>query len=299
MTGIGTQTARIEVAHEHSAEEEDDQAQARPGSRLGQWPAAGSGRRPGNGWDRGGWRDAGGELGQLSVGPRGKRPGRPRIKFVYGEPAIRERVFQCLDRLLAVSVSSPEPATVRAGLQQDARSVQARFLAQTQIIQSGTVRAMIEVELTSAHSNKAAATPAGSRPSPAPDQWPPAATARPPRPRRPVQDAPASQAPRARQAESTSHPRCTVPRSLRTPPATQASCRPAWRGRTPGSTSHSPARGRSAAGRDPHLVTRPDAGTSGSAQRRQRGHTPARPQAHRARRAAAAPHQPGWHDRTT
>jgi len=56
----------------------------------------------------GGWRpggDAGGEVsgerGQLGGGPRGGRLGRPRVVFILGQPALRQRGLEGAGRLLA------------------------------------------------------------------------------------------------------------------------------------------------------------------------------------------------------
>ena len=58
-------------------------------------------------------RDVGGERGQVGAGPRGERPARPRVELVPGQPALHERVLQCLDHLLAIGVARPDPATAR------------------------------------------------------------------------------------------------------------------------------------------------------------------------------------------
>jgi hypothetical protein len=71
---------------------------------------AGGGRAARGGW---GWRNVGGEGGQVRVGPRGQRLARPCIEFVLGQPSVHERVLQRLDYLLAVGTACPQPVTAR------------------------------------------------------------------------------------------------------------------------------------------------------------------------------------------
>ena len=75
---------------------------ARLGYRPGGRPTAG----PQPGCGRVG-RDVGGERGQVGIGPRAERLARPRVEFVPGQPALRERGLKGSDYLLAVSVARP------------------------------------------------------------------------------------------------------------------------------------------------------------------------------------------------
>jgi hypothetical protein len=118
MILIGAGTGRIEPFDAEAGGGRDDQAHARHGDRLGQWPTDwrdGRARWHGRCCGRFGRSagDVGGECGQVGVGPRGERPARPRGEFFLRQPAIHERGLQRLDHLLAVGVARPEPVMSR------------------------------------------------------------------------------------------------------------------------------------------------------------------------------------------
>ena len=62
-------------------------------------------RRPGG--------DVGGERGQLSLGPRGERLARPRVKLAFGQAALHERGLEHVDHVLAVGVGRTPMAAGR------------------------------------------------------------------------------------------------------------------------------------------------------------------------------------------
>src|SRR6267154_6137971 len=59
--------------------------------------------------------DLGGDCGQFRIGPRRECLAYPRIKLVFGNPAMHKRGLEHVDYVLAVSMGRPEAAAARRG----------------------------------------------------------------------------------------------------------------------------------------------------------------------------------------
>ena len=127
MMGAGAEAIGIRIIDDVAGVRDcgrDDQQAARLDGGPCQRPAAcqgGRARHPGPGPDgRGGRviqpgraRDVGGDCVQLGVSSRGEHLARSCVEFVPGQPALRERVLQRVDHMLAVGVARPEAAKAR------------------------------------------------------------------------------------------------------------------------------------------------------------------------------------------
>src|SRR5262249_36866574 len=77
-----------------------------------------------------------GNCGQLRIGPRYKRPARPRGELVLGQPAPYERVLEDVDHLLAVSIGRPDVAPALYGRHLVPRSRRHQHLLPRQRVQN-------------------------------------------------------------------------------------------------------------------------------------------------------------------